>query len=187
VNIPLQASGYSELRDCKESRESCVVKKIDDFRAQLVNRRATLTARREALMFLVHFVGDIHQPFHAVLEERGANGIKVTLFGSQHCARSGCNLHAVWDEGLISHYHLAQAEYISLLEMVVINNHLQKSDAGNPAQWANESLAIARPFWVQTNSAIGDSYYRRAMPVVNVRLALAGLRLARILNSAFEE
>ena len=60
---------------------------------------------QEALKFVVHFVGDIHQPFHAIGEARGGNGIHLSFFGTTNCPFQGrsapCNLHAVWDDGLI--------------------------------------------------------------------------------------
>src|SRR5262245_3977572 len=62
------------------------------------------TDRALALKFLVHLVGDMHQPFHAIGAERGGNGIPVVAFGSDNCSDRGgfvpCNLHGLWDSGL---------------------------------------------------------------------------------------
>ena len=86
-------------------------------------------------MFVVHFVGDIHQPFHAVGDARGGNEISVTLFGQERCTRSGCNLHAVWDDGLIQHAGLAQAAYVNHLEQLICDEGLSAS--GSAEDWAN--------------------------------------------------
>ncbi|KAH9168278.1 S1/P1 nuclease-domain-containing protein [Lactarius sanguifluus] len=54
----------------------------------------------EALKFLIHFVGDMHQPLHLTGRDRGANGVKVSFDGRN------TNLHSesVWDTSLIAKY-----------------------------------------------------------------------------------
>ena len=71
--------------------------------------------RATALKYLVHFVGDIHQPLHATGVEIGGNGIPVTAFGGTSCSTSGkCNLHNIWDGYLIDHRNLTDAISTSL-------------------------------------------------------------------------
>ena len=46
---------------------------------------------------LIHIVGDLHQPLHALGDARGGNGIKVREFGTSQCGeRQSCNLHETW-------------------------------------------------------------------------------------------
>ncbi len=80
--------------------------------------------RATALKFLVHFVGDIHQPLHASAIERGGNGILVRVFGSDTCGSdparpSPCNLHSVWDTLLIAHRGLDDRALAAVLEQRV--------------------------------------------------------------------
>jgi len=73
-----------------------VLEAIGRFTAVLRDGQATRPAKQEALRFLVHFVGDVHQPLHVGRrDDRGGNTVKVTLFGEE------TNLHSVWDTGLV--------------------------------------------------------------------------------------
>ncbi|MFZ3213016.1 MAG: S1/P1 nuclease [Terriglobales bacterium] len=55
------------------------------FKRVLGDKSAPRDDRIEALKFIVHFVGDIHQPFHAIGEAKGGNGVHITEFGSDRC------------------------------------------------------------------------------------------------------
>jgi len=111
VDIPKDAVAFSDERDCflptsrrkdaATDHHNCVVDRIEIFEHVLADRNSQREARVEALNFLVHFVGDVHQPFHAIGEAAGGNQIGVTEFGSAECGRFSCNLHRVWDSGLI--------------------------------------------------------------------------------------
>src|SRR5439155_23705350 len=79
ADIPVDSNNYSPERDCKPdpTKGDCVVAELERLRTEL--RCDTREQRREALMFAVHFVADIHQPLHTVLEKGGGNGIDVKL------------------------------------------------------------------------------------------------------------
>lgn len=78
-----------------------MVDRIEIFKKVLSDSNASRNDRIEALKFLVHFVGDVHQPMHAIGEAAGGNGIGLTEFGSTLCGRRPCHLHGAWDSGLI--------------------------------------------------------------------------------------
>ena len=105
VDIPPDSGGY-EPKDCPD--DNCVVAQINKFARILGDPEQPFTARSEALKFLVHFVGDLSQPFHAMADARGGNDIPVTVFGSPQCGDYACNLHSVWDTELIRHTGLAR-------------------------------------------------------------------------------
>ena len=95
VDIQIGDAAYDAGRDCPDS--NCVVAKIDEFVKVLADRNASSGARLEALKFVVHFVGDLHQPFHTTdNHDRGGNEILVVFGGRK------TNLHAVWDTGLLA-------------------------------------------------------------------------------------
>jgi hypothetical protein len=193
VDIPWNAQGFSEPRDCyrfdekhpeaNQDHHNCVVDRIEIFERTLANRSASNANRVEALKFLVHFVGDIHQPLHAIAEARGGNDIHVVEFGSSECGTRPCNLHFVWDVGLTDHAGREQVEYDAYLENLIIKRDLQKRAGGSPEDWANESFHLAHQVWLTEGGQVNEAYYRRNIEIVNERLALAGLRLASLLNA----
>jgi hypothetical protein len=178
VDIPPDSGGY-EAKDCPD--DNCVVAQINKFARILGDPEQPYAARSEALKFLVHFVGDLSQPFHAMGDARGGNDIPVTFFGSTQCDGYACNLHNVWDSELIRHSGIREHRYARDLEEMIAAGHLQAGPA-DPAAWANQSLQLARQAWVQPQTNIDQAYYERERPVVDRQLALAGLRLAQILN-----
>lgn len=194
VDIPQSASGFSESRDCYrpdekhpsalEDRHNCVVDRITMFEKILASLTSPKPQRIEALKFLVHFVGDIHQPLHAIGEARGGNDIHVIEFGASQCGRNPCNLHYAWDVGLIEHAGLRESQYEFKLQHLIAKENLARSPIGSPEEWADESFGIAKRVWLPEGGAVDQKYYEADIGIVNQRLALAGLRLAAMLNKA---
>jgi len=193
VDIPKDASGFSEARDCFHPSEkhvstlsdhhNCVVDRIELLNQVLADSSASRQDRIEALKFLVHFVGDIHQPLHAIEEARGGNDIHVIEFGSQQCGSRSCNLHFAWDIGLIEHSRRPESNYHQALESLIVRENLSSRRDGTPESWANESFRLAKTVWVNHGGAVDETYYRTNIPVVDERLSVAGIRLANILNA----
>jgi hypothetical protein len=100
VSIPIhplagEPKEYDATRDCPYG--DCVVAKIEEFERVLSDRQKPDRERLEALKYLVHFIGDVHQPLHASNDhDRGGNDVTVMFMGLP------TNLHAVWDSGIIS-------------------------------------------------------------------------------------
>jgi hypothetical protein len=178
VNIPGDSSGYDAHRDCPE--RDCIVAKIEKCSVILRDQRQSSYDRQEAVTFLVHLIGDIHQPMHAIGDGRGGNDVPDIEFGNALCGFRPCELHSTWDSGLIRHTRFTEQQYVHRLEATIITDHLQAS--GDPEQWANESFRDAQAAWVDPDTDIDENYFRRELPVLNERLALAGLRLAALLN-----
>jgi hypothetical protein len=178
VDIPPDSGGY-QPKDCPN--DNCVVAQIDKFARILGDPDQPFAARSEALKYLVHFVGDLSQPFHAMADARGGNDIPVIVFGSTQCGDYACNLHSVWDTELIRHSGVREHRYARGLDRMIAKDHLQ-AGSDDPVAWANDSLQLATQAWVQPQTEIDEAYYLRERPVVDRQLALAGLRLARLLN-----
>jgi hypothetical protein len=192
VDIPLASSTYEPAQDCRPdaAKGDCVVAAVARLRTALADEAAKPEERREALKFLVHFIGDLHQPMHTVLEGRGGNAVKVRFFtrpGSRRQAAT--NLHAVWDGGLIRHCVWGWDAYVDRLQ----DEWLPKQDAGALAEgtvveWVEETHKAAREVYVEPEGsevrALGEDYVERAIPILDRQLAVAGLRLARVLNEA---
>jgi hypothetical protein len=161
--------------------EGDVLQAIERFAAVLRSPQATRPAKQEALRFLVHFVGDVHQPLHVGRRaDRGGNSIDVTLFGEK------TNLHAVWDSGLI------ESEKLSFSELAAFIDHptLEESrtwQSSTPADWVRESKAARDRIYKISDGKLGFQYAFDNMPLVKRRLLQAGVRLAGLLNAIFAQ
>jgi hypothetical protein len=186
VNLPIDASEYNSKRDCPA--EGCVVSAIEHFAGVLKDRSNTPQERGEALMFLVHFVGDLHQPMHAGrAEDRGGNSIDLTFLGEE------TNLHQIWDSGILN--ASSNESWIDRTERLYGDiNDTDKltwlaGTADNDWQatagrWAFESHNIAEQhaYILAPNSQVGDEYVSKSAPIAELRLSQAGIRLASVLE-----
>ena len=102
VDIPLDAGAADVFRDCPKS--DCIINMLTGFAETLTDKARPDADRLKALKFVVHFVGDIHQPLHCADHgDRGGNEVHLTFLGRR------TNFHAVWDGGIIEaelHTHL---------------------------------------------------------------------------------
>ncbi len=173
VDIPIHSDHFDRARDCEpnEERGDCVVAKLERLKSEL--RCGTDDfAKRDALKFAVHFVGDVHQPLHTVLEERGGNGIEVTvsmrgLVSKDVPPPETDNLHAVWDSTLIKKTVFAWGAYVTRLEIGWLKSPEAKAtDKTNPADWAVETHKVAQSVWALTpaNKTLDDDYFNKTLP-----------------------
>jgi S1/P1 Nuclease len=193
VDIPKDAAGFSEERDCFRPQDkhkdaltdhhNCVVDRIESFHKVLSDEKASQSDRLEALKWIVHFVGDLHQPLHAIDEARGGNDIKLAVFGSPKCGDYDCNLHWTWDTLLLEHTGYSEEEYVGRLNTLIVQKHLEGKAGGTPVNWANQSHLEARHIIEAKPAAVDEAYYQTNIELVNEKLALAGLRLAALLNN----
>ena len=200
INIPPDATTYDRDRDCPrqpgvaagaphDKWRDCVVDRIPFQHERLGNVSLDRADRAVALKFLVHFVGDLHQPFHALGVERGGNGIKVSAFGAPDCGGDParpypCNLHVVWDSMLTGHRNLDDEHYLAALRDLIRTKHLESRPPGTAVEWALQSRSLARAALLPQAGNADEAYYRANIAIVDERLALAGLRLADLLNRA---
>ena len=179
INAPNGTDTFDLAEDCPGG--SCVVGAIQRFSATLRDATALRSFRQEALKFLVHFVGDLHQPLHAgYAGDRGGNDITVHFFGQHR------NLHQVWDTSIlqrrISGGWSAYAD--SLVSTASDADVDYWQSITEPEDWANESLglAIASAYPIPASHDLGADYYNRSLPVVERQLVAGGVRLAALLN-----
>ncbi|HEX8617209.1 MAG TPA: S1/P1 nuclease [Thermoanaerobaculia bacterium] len=189
-NIPNEETTFVRERDCKE--DNCIVAAIEKNLAILRDRKQTREARREALVYVVHFVGDIHQPMHAaggmvkneetgqMEPDRGGNSVKLRYLGIE------TNLHSMWDSMLIEWGKETVDEYVDyLLEVEMRGRPVAELQSGNAVDWINEShYAAVHNAYDIGNGRIGADYAQRNIVVVYERLLRGGLRLQRVLNEA---
>ncbi len=161
----------------------------------LADETQTLQRRNRALKWVVHLVGDIHQPLHAATHgDRGGNSVEVAFFGERG-ADGRLNLHAVWDFHLVRRWVSERGGERAVVSSLVGAADRAVWERGSITDWIGESHAIARdvvyaalPAVVSCAHgiagvvAIDQAYYSKAAPIVETQIGKAGVRLARILN-----
>jgi hypothetical protein len=174
--------------------EGDALQALNHFRQVLQDPKASLADKQLALRFVVHLVGDLHQPLHAgKCCDKGGNDVKVTFFGKP------TNLHAVWDAALVDDEQLSFTELAAKLERHISNQDVLDWWDVNPRDWISESAQIRdtvypRPGTSAVKGAKGKakkvpdlsySYVYKFTPVMERRLQQAGVRLAAFLNDIF--
>lgn len=108
IDIQITDSSYVPARDCPN--DACVIGAVTTQLATLMDRTRPDSARASALKFVVHFIGDLHQPLHGgERHDKGGNDVKVTFKGKS------TNLHALWDSGLLLSFGQTDAEIVRQL------------------------------------------------------------------------
>lgn len=179
VNIGEEDCNYDAGRDCPNG--NCVVEAIREQTAILADRTRPQAERVQALKFVVHFVGDVHQPLHAgYARDKGGNDLQVNLNGR------GTNLHSLWDSGLLNTARLDEAAYLKRLQALPLAVP-SKRPALPPdaARWAEASCQVVKEDGFYPERAKLDaSYAERWRPVAEERLRAGGSQLAAVLNGA---
>jgi hypothetical protein len=161
MDIPLKASRNKLSDFC--SPAGCVTRalqqQLDLLRSGSGDRRQQV----EALMFVIHFVGDLHQPLHTTTNnDRGANCLPVTFFGteptregytSQESAKENYhpNLHGIWDTGLIQRIQQNQT-------LTAFANRLSHTFASQIAAWQQEPSNLDDWAWESHQAAVTTAY-----------------------------
>lgn len=179
-----------------------VVWAINKFSAVLADKTKPDTDRAEALRFLIHFVGDIHQPLHATARDsdahpdgdKGGNDFPITAPESFQSGRPPRNLHSFWDLGgglfsgerrpLSSDSKARIDSFAAKFTADYPASSLNKVKDLNPQDWAEESLAYDKSFVysLKEGSTPSPEYVKQAQAISEKRLTLAGYRLAELLN-----
>ncbi|MET4519490.1 S1/P1 nuclease [Bradyrhizobium sp. I1.7.5] len=186
VNIPFERGTYDPQVDCKADPKfgDCIINAIERNRVLLADCTGTPAERAQALKFLVHLIGDIHQPLHDTdRNDHGGNDVVVTFFGKS------VKLHAVWDTEIIMHTVFAWGAYVTRLETTWFpGRDVTSLDGGSPTDWALEAHQLAREtaYVIPDGGALEMNYYTAAQPVVDRQLAVAGMRLAKFLKDTFK-
>jgi hypothetical protein len=186
VNVPLSATRY-DARFCPGG--TCVVARIKHFRSLLADRSAPRRERQRALLFLVHLIEDIHQPLHVGdNRDRGGNLAQVQFLGE------GTNLHRLWDSGLINVIDRNEHAWVERIGRLLTAENVRSWSRGSVEDWATESLLESRKAYyfpagarqpMLSGTRLGDDYVAMARPILERRLAQAGVRLANELNALY--
>jgi len=137
VNIEITANGFNAATDCLA--DNCVVAQVQKDARIVADHQLAKPVRAEALRFLIHFVGDMHQPLHcADNHDRGGNEVRV-MIGSEDT-----NLHAVWDTDVVAALGKDPEHVASALAAQITPANEASWGRGSPVDWVNECFDIAK-------------------------------------------
>ena len=179
VNLPLDKE-YPEVKHTKAN----VVTIIERCVAILKSPSSDKEMKKFYLKYLVHLVGDLHQPMHTGrYEDYGGSKIYLTFKGRKG-SDNKTNLHVLWDTNLIDDFKMSYTEW---------SNHLQNKyrkevvKQSNTLEWTFESHWWARDIYKNTpdGSYLSYDYVYKYQPVLEKRLYYAGVRLGNLIQDIF--
>lgn len=172
--------------------EGDALEALERFTKMLQDPATSLADRQLALRFIVHLVGDLHQPLHVgKCCDKGGQEVKVSWFGKP------TNLHTIWDSQLVDEEQLSFTELADKLERHMSSDDVIKWSDINPRDWIAESAKIRDAVYPSPPPAgngnkseagvpdLGYAYAYKFTPVVERQLSHAGVRLAAYLNAIF--
>jgi len=173
---------------CKDG--NCVSAQIERDVRILKDRHASKQDRIQALVFLIHFVGDLHQPLHAgEMDDQGGNKVKAS-YGIYSTDR--LNLHSIWD-GLLAERAISTGPSLVRTYSVAERKPIQ---AGTVEDWSRESWKVAHDTVYQTalghdpcigpegRARLDEATIASLIPAARLQVKRGGLRLAKLLNEA---
>lgn len=202
VGIPLSDTRYSPSKDCGKG-DICIVEAIEMQITSLKDTNKDSKARAEALKFLVHLIGDLHQPFRVTTntnpQDRSASLLKVTSLSGR-----STSLLDVWDNELVDYGLNQSAKSVGVYATQLSKKFLRSSTnqgsfistQGSVTHWALEAHRLPWSAYYNTDGKfmfvdptqswkLDKPYYDKNVPVVEGQLVRAGARLAKILNDVF--
>lgn len=175
VNMPLDKEYHEIIKNPKGD----IIKAINKCIEVLKKEKSSKEMKSFYLKYLVHLVGDIHQPLHVGrFEDRGGNDIKIDFLGKVS------NLHRVWDTQIIEYYTL---DYKSLSNELLNKQKTQVSLS--PKDWSFESQQQVKKIYSQIllKKNINSEYIEKNFSLIKNQLHKGGLTLAAVLNDIFKK
>ncbi len=200
-SLPLACNNHQPLPAGALASEGpahdCVVDKIEQFATELRASPAsagadakTVNEERVALKFLIHLVGDLHQPLHAIDDhDRGGNEKRVRAAGLR-----ANSLHHYWDTTLVEQLGSDPKFIAEMLDARITPAQLKTWQQGTPRMWAREAYEAARTYGYDAlptpdergRYTLSAQYINQGTRVVALQLEAAGVRLALLLNQSLK-
>jgi len=181
INMAEDGCIYQQPRHCPDG--NCVVEALKEQSAILADHSRSGAERLQALKFVVHLVGDLHQPLHAGYgNDRGGNNYQLQYNGR------GTNLHSVWDSGMFYPLQLNDDQFLQRLQALPAPTGLHAPDLQqDAARWAEQTCRIAtRKGLYPSGHKIGERYTATWLPVAEAQLRQGGEQLAMLLNQLLD-
>lgn len=180
LNLPLGMNHDAFVKYVSQS-DNNVYTAILKTEASLRDKNLPADQKNEALKYLIHLVGDAHQPMHVSRkEDKGGNTIQLRY------DNKGTNLHSLWDGRLIDQEGLSEADIVKTYD-VANAAQIKGWQTDSPIEWLWESYQISSELYAQVKpgQTIDDVYYQKYILVTRKRIDQAGIRLAGELNKLF--
>jgi hypothetical protein len=174
---------------------------IERFKKVLKDPNASKEDRKEALLFLVHFIGDMHQPLHTGNRDDDRGGNLQPIKSVLGKVEDKINLHKVWDGYILQAERgdLTNDDFAKRLIEEIKTEEREKWCKGEVADWVWDSHAIVvervykfsdgKDLPKRDDPAIeltAENYVKGNQPIVREQLKKGGVRLAKVLNECFE-
>lgn len=182
VNAPSNLPKNEFINYIRSIKQDNAYREIPKLMNVLKDNVSSLDQKRTSLIFLIHLMGDIHQPMHVGREDDlGGNKVQVLWFNEP------TNLHSVWDGKLIEYEKYSYTEYSKLLD-VINEDEKSKLSEGTLVDWVFDSYSSANEIYssVKVGDKLMYEYNYKYKDLVERQLRKAGLRLAIVLDSIFK-
>lgn len=182
VDLPANLDKEKFIATLKKLPGENLYTQIQAMSKQLADHSLSIEQRQIALRFLIHFVGDLHQPLHVGHEEdQGGNKIKVTWFDKP------TNLHSVWDNALVDFQQYSYTEYARILD-IASDEQINEWQNSSLEDWFYDTYLIAQKVYSLSpeNAKLGYLYNYIFKTDLDNQLLKGGIRLAKILNEALK-
>lgn len=185
LNLPLGLS-YKDFKNMVDTmKQANVYSALIKAEGTLKQKTASKKEKINALKFVLHFVGDIHQPMHVSrAEDKGGNTIQLNYEGK------GTNLHSLIDTKLLEHQGL-KFDSLALKFNQIPKRKVRRWQKTPIIKWAWESYKISSKLYAEVDKmetrTIGDDYYKEHIGMVEERIQQASIRLAGLLNEIYKD
>ena len=182
VNMPGDLSRLAFDQELSNSTDENLYKRALLLIDELKSNTLTLEQKQQKLYFLIHIIGDAHQPLHiGKSEDLGGNRVKIEWF------RKPTNLHSLWDSALVDFDKYSYTEYATVLD-IHDKTYNQNLIQGSLADWIYDSYSIANTLYnsVEENENLSYRYHFDFKDTVEEQLLKGGLRLAKLLNEIYK-
>lgn len=184
VNMPGGLDREEFEATLAESTDANAYKRALVLIEELKDKNLTKEEKQQKLYFLIHIIGDLHQPMHVGRpDDLGGNRVKVEWF------RKPTNLHALWDSALVDFDKYSYTEYATVIDVhgKKYNKELAKGELND---WVYESYTVAEELYSSVepdnSSSLSYGYHYDYKDTVENSLLKGGIRLAQILNEIYK-
>jgi hypothetical protein len=193
INIPDGANYFQAIGELTPEQQKIgdIVRALLKSEDMLRDPKTSQADKVNAIRFITHFVGDLHQPLHVgYAEDRGGNSVNMNWYGKK------TNLHSVLDSSVINTFADggigskgkqigSGAEYVELLR-TPSPKEISSWQSSYVLTWVEESKDSRPGIYSRINGPT-DDFYLSHVDLINDRVLQAGYRLAGWLNAIFSD
>lgn len=179
VNLPLDKE-YTDIEHTQDNVVTIIERCVTILKTPYIKKEK----KKFYLKYLVHLVGDLHQPMHTGrYEDYGGSKISLTFKGRKG-SDNRTNLHVLWDTNLIDDFKMSYTEWSTHLQNKYRKEVIKQS---NTLDWTFESHQWAKDIYKNTpdGSYLSYDYVYKYQPVLEKRLYYAGVRLGNLIQDIF--